>query len=704
MAAAGDRVEYPVAVDRAVEKPSRMKKTLLALLAAALAAVGLYVGIRAVNGPGPGAPAPNLAEPADAATPRVPAAPDAAPERRTAAPATRELAPAPHTTANCAQGVRGIVVDGNGAAIAGVQVFLQESVSNDPVARLQDLARDVALPPAAAATTDEHGAFALGLSQPSSKSFEVLLLPTDYADERIGDLLVRAGDWVDLGKIALDPGHVIRGRVTIAGTGLPVPQAVVALDSGDPFLDVGLRHLSARNGRSTRVDLSGRYTLEHAPRRGIYRLTALAPGFARQLRDQVDLGASARIEIDFELLGGLSITGRLLGNDGQAIGSAHVEAWPAAAEPAFVGQVESDGRFQVHGLREGPHRLRVVAAGYQTLDQQNVAAGSQDLQLQLERRGSAAVVVRAPDGHVLRDYRLALRQYFAESGGQIGAVHDVPDRTVKLGPQEDAAVVSGLEPGAPQGPATNYVFQVEADDCAKTLSAPFTIDPFAPPRIEMTMTLGGTILGRVVDETGQPVAGATVATQAAGAVEDNPVWRMLASLAPDKITRTKVVSAADGSFRLPRLAHAGYQLEIGHPEFCRTQVRDLVVLGDVEQTLPPVVLRRGTLVRGRAFADDRPRGQVCVVLTPASPPVDAPTRTPDESALVRVEAVSDNDGFFTLPRRVPPGVYELRARLQAGGNADNDVFLQIRQMQRSATVLTVPQGVDTIERDIRITN
>src|SRR5437867_9546895 len=98
----------------------------------------------------------------------------------------------------------------------------------------------------------------------------------------------------------------------------------------------------------------------------------------------------------------------------------------------------------------------------------------------------------------------------------------------------------------------------------------------------MTMTRGGAIRGRIVDEAEQPIAGATVATQAAGAVEDNPVWRMLASLTPDKITRTTATTGADGTFRLGRLAHAAYQLEVAHADYCRTQLRDLVVLGDTE--------------------------------------------------------------------------------------------------------------------------
>ena len=113
-----------------------------------------------------------------------------------------------------------------------------------------------------------------------------------------------------------------------------------------------------------------------------------------------------------------------------------------------------------------------------------------------------------------------------------------------------------------------------------------------------------------------------------------------------------------------------------------------------------VTLRRGTQVHGRTFVDGSPHGQVCVVLTPAVAPGEQAPKNADESTPVRVEAVSDNDGFFTLPRRIPPGLYELRARLQR--SEGDDLFVQMQQMQRSATTLAVPAGRDAIEQDVRI--
>src|SRR5262245_37176316 len=474
-----------------------MKKTLLALLITALAGIGIFFGAQPyLAGPTPLPSQPQRTEPQSTTPANAPQ--PAAPSEHAQDPVPRrEAVPIANPGSACAQGVRGQVV-ADGAPVAGVAVFLQESLQNDLVKRFESLTHDVVQPPTATATTDGAGVFLLGLSQPPAKNLELWLFGTGYAEQRIAELAVRPGAWIDLGTIALDAGRTLRGRVTIAGTQLPAPNAVVSLVNADPLLDLGSRNLGGALRRSVQVDGLGHYELAHLPAHGMWRLIALAPGFARQIRDEINLAAVTDAPVDFELLAGLSIAGKLDGSDGRPVVGAQIKAWPRTAELEFVATSGTDGQFQLHGLREGPHRLRVQADGYQTLDRSDVAAGTQMLVLSLQRRGSAQVTVRDPDGAVLREYRLAVRRYLAEGGGGIGAVHDLPERTVRLGPDEDQATVTDLEPGPSEGPVS-YVFQVEAKGFAKTLSAPFTIDPIAPTRVEMRMTRGGVLNGRVLD-------------------------------------------------------------------------------------------------------------------------------------------------------------------------------------------------------------
>ena len=178
-----------------------------------------------------------------------------------------------------------------------------------------------------------------------------------------------------------------------------------------------------------------------------------------------------------------------------------------------------------------------------------------------------------------------------------------------------------------------------------------------------------------------------MATQAAGAMPDNPFWRLMAGAAPDKVTKATATTLADGSFELPRLALAEYDLTIEHRDFCRTLVRGVVLAEPEPLTIPPVRMEFGALVRGIVTVDGKNLGQVKVVLTSADP------GTPGNGgAAVRLEAVTDARGEFTMPRRVPPGNYELRGLVLVAGEADSQSIHQLLQMQRSATPVSIRPG------------
>lgn len=117
--------------------------------------------------------------------------------------------------------MRGILTDQAGAPQDGVQVFLQESSRHDLVARFQGLLQNVVRPPVATAISGSDGAFELGLALAPSSPMELWVLATGFSELRIGDLTVHANAFIDLGKVALENGRTVHGRVEIAGTGLP---------------------------------------------------------------------------------------------------------------------------------------------------------------------------------------------------------------------------------------------------------------------------------------------------------------------------------------------------------------------------------------------------------------------------------------------------------------------------------------------------
>lgn len=690
-------------------KPTHLLGLLL-LLGLSVAGFFVFGGHELARPPqGDQAPPVEQASPANTGTGSFPdAAAPAAIDRQAALP--DQTSPATERASTYPQGLRGIATDERGRPLAGIDVYLVESLRNEPLLLPTLLQQGLPLGPLAATRSGPDGSFAVGLQVPTEKLYELRLLSPRHARVRLGDLRVLPGEWHDVGAVILEPGRSIRGRVTIAGTETPVPQAVVTLSSGSVFDDVALRALPGfEHGHVAAVDAQGYYELTQAPTRGLFQLSAVAPGFARSLKQGIELGTGdaaatatdGPVVVDFGLLPGLAITGLVVDAGGTAVPQARLEAWPqAAATPPAVAMSGADGRFELLGLVAGEYRVRVLARGFLDQERRNVPAGSDDLRLMLEPRSRLRVRVLGADRQVLRRYQLGVRRWFPHASdallGQIGLVAELPDQRVRLDGMTDAAEVPGLPPGM-------FVLEVNGEGHAKTLSAPFTLDANGQ-ELELTVQLdrGGRLRGRVVDENGRPLAGATVESQPHGASPDNPVWRMLAQAAPERITRSKAVSGADGSFELPLLARGHYQLQIDHADACRLVQTDLRIeaAGDLE--LPVLRLLRGAEVVGSVRWDGKVPNQAKVVLATAVEPEAAPAggepgQLPATPPGLRLETVTDATGSFRLPRRVPPGRYEIRAATVGTGDPDAQVFAMIQQMQRSATTFQIHPGQAEVE-------
>lgn len=595
-----------------------------------------------------------------------------------------------------AQGLRGLVLDEANRPLAGLAVHLVDSASNEVPSMALLRQQPGAFGPVASTATGSDGSFALGLPVALDKLYEVYVLSPRHATARLGGLRLLAGAWHDLGAITLNAGATVRGRVTVAGRDdIPVPGATISIEIGTVFADAALRALpAAGHGLIATTDADGRYEIQHVPSRGIVRVSAVAPGFARLRKTNIELRLDAPVDVVFGLLPGQSVSGMVTTAGGTPLGQARVEAWPqqAAGDP-LIAHSREDGRFEVLGLLAGKHRLRVTARGYEPHDERDVEPGRNDLRFVLQEQSRVRVRVQSPSGEVLRSYRLALRRAFPDQGDQIAAVAEVPEQRVRLDGMTDVCELRGV-------PVGQFRCQVEADGYAKTLSAPIdnlrkADEPRGPRQFDVvvTMSLGASLRGRVLDEAGAPVAGATVTTQAAGTLPDSPFQRMIAGAMPDKITAQRVTTRADGSFVLPLLALADYQLLVEHDEACRTIVPDLRLDREGERVVPPITLATGALVSGRATVAGRVAGQIKIVLT--TPPTLANARE-----AIRLETVTDAEGAFRLGRRVPPGTYELRAAVVGTSEPETQIFRQLMQLQRSTTTLVVAPGQRQVEHDL----
>jgi hypothetical protein len=341
--------------------------------------------------------------------------------------------------------------------------------------------------------------------------------------------------------------------------------------------------------------------------------------------------------------------------------------------------------------------LRALAVGHDVGEQRDVAAGSTDLRLVVRTQSRVRVRATTPEGQVLRSFELTLLRSFADQGGRVAAVPEVPAQRVRLDGMTDFAEL--------RVPVGRFRCQVEAEGFAKSFSDEFDnlrkpddTDPARQFELTVAMSVGATLRGRVVDEDGAPLAGARLTTQATGTQPDHPLLRLLAGSLPDRVTHTTATTAADGTFVVPRLTLADYQLLVEHADACRTIVGGtsgtaIRIDREREHELPPIRMPRGALVTGRATIAGRAAGQVKVVLETAPAP-------PNPQDVVRLETVSDAGGVYRMPRRVPPGSYALRAAVVGTVAPEAQAFDQLLQMQRSSLAVAVPTGQRTVERDI----
>lgn len=624
------------------------------------------------------------------------AAPPTAPENPRERVGGPQVTPPAETMATFAQGLRGVLVDGRQNPLAGVDVYLLESATNSPLELPVLLQRGLLMGPIAETRSAADGSFAIGLQLASEKSFDLRFASPAHADTCISDLHVLAGEWHDVGTVTMAPGLALKGRVTVEGTTTPVPRALVRIVAASAFEDAMQQVLPGREqGLAAYTEADGSYAIRNAPATGVVQMSAVAPGFARVVKKDIDLAAAATTAIDFGLPPGLVLEGSVVDTAGQPIARAQLEVWSkVSSTPACRGQTRADGSFQVLGLRDGKHLVKVRARGYQDLDLPEVAAGGEDLRITLRPRAHVLVRAIAPDGRGIPDFRAGLRRLFAGKDGgrdQIGRVADVPDQRARLAPGVEALEMLHVPPGS-------FVVQVTADGFAKSRSVAFTVDEAtALLRIDVPLTAGAELRGVVVGEDGQPLAGATVRTQADGAVPDNPLWRMLRQNAPDDFTEAAATTGADGGFALTHLAFADYQLEITHADACRAFVGGLALRQVERRDLGTVRLATGALVFGRATVGGSVRGQVRLVLATA---VDAGPPPPNPVDTVLLETVTDSTGAFRFPRRVPAGSYELRAAALDAGNADAQALQRILQLQQNAQRLVVAPGQRQLEHHL----
>lgn len=357
------------------------------------------------------------------------------------------------------------------------------------------------------------------------------------------------------------------------------------------------------------TDADGRYRLL-LPSRAAVRVRVDADGF---VGDELGGVEPPQAGLELSLARRLGLEGVVRANGRPAGGAEVIVAGVGGTRTAQAGP---DGTFSFGGLAEGRYALRATRgneAAY--LDGVNVAAvdgGSGVLTVELQPATVVGGTLRDRGGKPIARGEVIL----AEADG---APLPRSATTDAAGAFRFVAVLPG-----------SYVVTAHADGFYP--SEPRTLRVgHAPATLELRLDPGATLHGRVVDERGNPVAGAAVEvsgeapdgtpiaiTAESGAAANAPRLEPSGELGilrgpipypppvplPDSAPPPKAfVTDADGAFRIGGLPAGRLVVAATHPDFARGTSEPVQVAAGGDATVN-VVLSRGVELGGRV-SDDR---------------------------------------------------------------------------------------------------
>jgi len=429
--------------------------------------------------------------------------------------------------------VEGLVVDGNGAPVAGARVGVQDPWWEEWSG--------------AAVPAGPDGAFRLA----AVPTGDLRLLARGPGGLRGSSnrLMVRDGEALRGVRITTGPGAVLAGTV-LGEDGTPVPGARVSVHVGGVVFpgqqkDPGRVAWLRASGKVHPVGPEGGFRIEGLGG-GTWTVHATAPGRSPVFRT-VDGVRPGTVVEDLRLVlpAGATLSGRILDPAGSPVAGATVFVLPASAGPggsdgtAPSGTASSDdtGRFRQEGLEEADHLLRVSAPGF----------------------APWAAVVPARTGEI--EVRLALPLAIAgrvlvEGGGPAaGVIVTVSPEDRVPGVLLTRETVTGRDgefriEGVAAGRHSLYAGGYGGDLVQRKIEGVTagTLD------LAVTLARGLAMRGRLVDDRGRPVPGAQVMVLGEGATG--------AGVGRNGLAQT----LSDGSFRIGGLLPGTYAVVVSIPD------------------------------------------------------------------------------------------------------------------------------------------
>jgi protocatechuate 3,4-dioxygenase beta subunit len=558
------------------------------------------------------------------------------------------------TRSDLPQGVAGTVISSRGGALMDAEVYLMKDMDTATlIQRLSQMVnsgnKKLQADLVGEARTDANGRFRIGAEPMTGEVGYQLHIRAKNHIYLTKKVFVKKGEWEQLGLVKLQPGRSVQGRVLDKETGAPVAQATVKVlipsISPIPFTLPG-------NDDGITVLANGA---------GYYKFEAVLPldmplSFEAWGKDHAKGGESDVVltekefnrTLDIKLDRGYPISGRVTGPEDKGMPRVKMTAQPFSTQSATPAETwtDSDGYYSLPDLAAGQYTVEATKPGYGKDARTPVKAGDAQVNLRLEKQTGILVTVVDKRGKPVKSYRLEVKPWFEDAtGGSYGRGMPAMDVRNPDGQKE----IGGLEAG-------DWAVQITSPKYAKTYSDKFLVAEGSQEGLEVKVVMndGGTIEGFVYNETGKPVAGATIETLD-NSYQDNPLMVIFGRLMQVKNSQVTMATNSKGRFLLKKLTPGKYQLRIDHPNHSRKFIKDIQVIEGQKTVLPRIVIKQGCRVAGRVMYRGMPAVNAKVTITMQPENGEAPQH------YVFDTVYSDTKGQYKSSRPLPAGKYELNA-------------------------------------------
>lgn len=484
------------------------------------------------------------------------------------------------------------------------------------------------------AEIDELGFFAF-TDVPPVDELAVRIEGETFAPTLHGPFATEPEALIDLGDLIVRPGLLIRGGV-VDPRGQPVPGARVGLH------ETLLRNLGGFVStpdpvRLQLTDEDGRFEFPHAVH-AAFSLEVSAEGYARTVHEHnlyID-GDVPALDVTVTLLEVVPLEGLLLDRQtGEPLANEDVVAHPfLATHGRGLARTDRDGRFRFEDLSPGRYNIWADPVGHSRGGTVVDAEGwGSEVQLKLMRAGTLRGQVLDPDGFPVRSFDAQLVKHGTRQmpGSPVGRHQRVK------GNADGDFRFEDLEPGL-------YSVEVWSKGYAYTQTKESMVKVRRGQDVSgfiVRMQRGAGLVGQVLNDLGQPVAGARVSLHANNMSEVDFIRS--SDVQPRWMART--YTDREGWYQLDDITARAYQLQVDHSAYPVSRLNDVEAEAGVLLELSPIELPRPCTLQGVAVdGSGTPQIEATIWVSSA----DMATR----------QVRTDGKGRYVM-RRLPPGSYQV---------------------------------------------